>query len=242
MRRATTTLLIALVGHAATAGAVETSVPADDPRVTRWEQDVAALEALDRGAPPAGEILFIGSSSVRLWTTIAHDMAPWPAVGRGYGGARYRDLCHFVPRLVANHEPDAIVVFVANDLAAPAEGQTVDTVMVDVRATHARIRERHPRVPLLFIAITPTESRWAMWPEIQRLNAAMQRMCEASDDTFFIATAEQFLDPDTGRPDPALFRADRLHLSPAGYRVWARVIAAALDRAVGRVGLESAAP
>jgi lysophospholipase L1-like esterase len=114
--------------------------------------------------------------------------------------------------------------------------------MVDVRATHARIRERHPRVPLLFIAITPTESRWAMWPEIQRLNAAMQRMCEASDDTFFIATADQFLDPDTGRPDPALFRADRLHLSPAGYRVWARVIATALDRAVGRVGLESAAP
>jgi lysophospholipase L1-like esterase len=242
VRLPTAALLIALVVGTAVSWAVDTSIPADDPRVTRWEEDVAALEALDRGPPPAGEILFIGSSSVRLWTTIADDMAPWPAVGRGYGGARYRDLCHFVPRLVVNHDPTAIVVFVANDLAAPAEGQHVETVMIDVRATHARIRERHPRVPLLFVAVTPTESRWSMWPEIQRLNAAIEDLCEAHDDTVFVATAEHFLDPATGRPDPALFRPDRLHLSPAGYDVWAKVIAAALDHAVGRVGAATAVP
>lgn len=241
MRRPTVALLIAILGGL-TALAVETSIPAADPRVTRWEQDVAALEALDHGPQPDGEILFIGSSSVRLWTTIAEDMAPWPAVGRGYGGARYRDLCHFAPRLVANHDPRAIVVFVANDLSAPAEGQEVGTVMIDVRATHARIRERHPHVPLLFVAITPTESRWTLWPEIQRLNAAIADLCDAHDDTVFVATAAHFLDPETGRPDPDLFRADRLHLSPAGYDVWAQVIAAALDQAVGRVGAAAAVP
>jgi lysophospholipase L1-like esterase len=240
MRR--TTLLIALVGQAATSWAVDTSIPADDPRVTRWEQDVAALEALDRRPQPAGEILFIGSSSVRLWTTIADDMAPWPAVGRGYGGARYRDLCHFVPRLVANHEPRAIVVFVANDLASPADGRDVATVMIDIRATHAGIRQRHPRVPLVFVAVTPTESRWEMWPEIQRLNAAIEAMCHDRHDTFFVATADHFLDPRTGRPDPTLFRSDRLHLSPAGYRVWAGVIAAALEHALGTAEVEAASP
>jgi len=241
VRRSTLALLIALLGGLAPRAA-DTSIPADDPRVTRWEQDVADLEALDNGPRPAGEILVIGSSSVRLWTTIAEDMAPWPAVGRGYGGARYRDLCHFVPRLVANHDPRAIVVFVANDLAPPADGQEVDTVMIDVRATHARIRERHPRVPLLFVAITPTESRWTLWPKIRRLNAAIEDFCRTHDETFFVATAEQFLDPDTGRPDPDLFRTDRLHLSPAGYQVWARVIADALDRVVTRGGVEAAAP
>jgi hypothetical protein len=97
--------------------AAETSVAARDPEVTRWEPDIAALEALDgREADPPDAILFVGSSSIRLWDSITADMAPWSVVRRGYGGARYRDLCHFAPRLVANHDPRAIVVFVGNDI------------------------------------------------------------------------------------------------------------------------------
>ena len=57
--------------------------------------------------------------------------------------------------------------------------------------------------------------------------------------TFFIATAERFLDPDTGRPIPELFRDDRLHLSQAGYAVWARVIAAARDEVLADAQAES---
>jgi lysophospholipase L1-like esterase len=210
--------------------------PADHPDVTRWEPDVAALEALDAREPdPAGAILFIGSSSVRLWESIAADMAPWPVVRRGYGGARYRDLRHFASRLVANHDPRAIVVFVANDISEPEDAPTVAKVMVDVRATLAAIRDRHPRVPVFFVAVTPTESRWDVWPEISRLNAAIEAMTDAEPTTFFVPTAGRFLDPATGRPIPALFRDDRLHLSQAGYAVWAGVIAAALDEVLAEM-------
>lgn len=212
------------------AAAVETSRPAGDAAVTRWEPDIAALEALDaREADPPAAILFIGSSSIRLWDSIATDMAPWPAVRRGYGGARYRDLCHFATRLVARHDPRAIVVFAANDISQPDDVPPIDDVLLDVRATLSGIRARHPRVPVLFVAVTPTPSRWLLWPEIARLNAAIESLCADEDRTSFIATAERYLDPDTGRPDATLFRDDRLHLSPAGYAVWAETIAAALE-------------
>jgi len=209
----------------------ETTLPADDPRVTRWEKDVAAFERADAAAAdPAGAVLFVGSSSIRLWETIAADMAPYPAVRRGYGGARYRDLAHFAGRLVARHDPRAIVVFSANDMSdedgPPPE---VERVMVDVRATHALIRDRHPEVPILLVAVTPTEKRWRLWPRIQRLNLAIERLCADEPHTAFVATAERFLDPDTGRPDPALFKSDRLHLSAAGYAEWAAAISTALD-------------
>lgn len=211
--------------------AADTSLPAGDPEVTRWERDVAALEALDgRAADPPDAILFIGSSSIRLWDSIAADMAPWPVVRRGYGGARYRDLCHFAPRLVAKHDPRAIVVFVANDISDPGGSPTVDEVMGDVRATLAGIRGHHPRTPVFFVAVTPTESRWPLWPKIERLNTALEALAAAEEETFFIATAGRFLDPDTGRPIPRLFRADRLHLSREGYRAWADAISAALDQ------------
>jgi lysophospholipase L1-like esterase len=221
--------------------AVETSRPADDTAVARWEPDIAALEALDgRAADPPDAILFVGSSSIRLWDSIAADMAPWPVVRRGYGGARYRDLCHFAPRLVAGHDPRAIVVFAANDMATPGESPAVAEVMVDVRATLAGIRSRHPTVPVFFVAVTPTESRWQMWPEISRLNAAIEALAADEPATFFIATAERFLDADAGRPIPELFRADRLHLSQAGYAVWAEVIAAALADVLDEARVEAA--
>lgn len=233
-------ILLAVIGPGR-AVAVETSLPAGDAAVTRWERDVAALEAIDRRqADPADAILFIGSSSIRLWDSIAADMAPWPVVRRGYGGARYRDLCHYAPRLVAKHDPRAIVVFVANDITDADSAPSVGQVMVDVRATLAGIRGQHPRVPVLFVAVTPTAARWAMWPEVSRLNAAIDAMCAAEEGTFFIATAERFLEPDTGRPAAALFREDRLHLSQAGYAVWAEVIAAALTEVLDEAEAKAA--
>lgn len=214
--------------------AAETSLSATDPGVTRWEDEVAALEALDQAEPdPDDAILFIGSSSIRLWDSIADDMAPWAVVRRGYGGARFRDLCHHASRLVAAHDPRAIVVFVANDITSPTDSPSVEQVMTDVRATHHAIRQRHPQVPIWYIAVTPTESRWAAWPAIRGLNDAIEAMAAAEPDTFFITTADRFLDPGSGQPIPELFRDDRLHLSPAGYRVWAAEIRRALEAELG---------
>ncbi len=215
--------------------AAETTLPADDPEVTRWEEEVAALEAIDRAEPdPDDAILFIGSSSIRLWESIAADLEPWPVIRRGYGGARYRDLCHYTRRLVAAHEPRAVVVFVANDITSPTESPSVDQVMADVRATLAAIRGCHPDVPVFFIAVTPTESRWPAWRQIEKLNEALAELAATEPETGFIATASRFLDPATGRPIPALFRDDRLHLSAAGYAIWAELIAGALEAKLGR--------
>jgi lysophospholipase L1-like esterase len=227
-------VLAALVSHSGQAVEVETTLPADDPEVIRWEKEVAALEALDQAeVDPAEAILFIGSSSIRLWETIAADMEPWPVIRRGYGGARYRDLCHFADRLVVPHEPRAIVVFVANDITSPTTSPAAERVMVDVRATQAAIRDRHPRVPVFYVAVTPTESRWSAWQQISALNDAIADLAASEADTFFIPTAKRFLDSATGQPIPALFRKDKLHLSAAGYRIWAEQISAALEAQIG---------
>lgn len=225
-------VVVGVLCAAAAAAAEPAATPrlaADDPAVTRWEAEIAALEALDAAEPdPPEAILFLGSSSIRLWDTIAEDLAPWPAVRRGYGGARYRDLAHFVTRLVAPHDCRAIVIFVGNDIT-PQESPTIAEVMQDVHAVHARIRELRPDVPLVLVAVTPTPARWAAWPEIARLNDAMAGFAAAAPGTTFVATADRFLDGASGRPIPALYRADRLHLSREGYRIWADMLGAALD-------------
>ena len=85
-----------------------------------FEKEVSALEKLDVASTASkNELLFVGSSSVRLWDNIKNDMSPYKSVKRGYGGAHYYDLIHFTDRLVTSHNPKAILLFVANDITGP---------------------------------------------------------------------------------------------------------------------------
>ena len=66
----------------------------DDPAV--WEPMIAEFERAAAEAPPApGSVLFLGASAIRFWDSLADDMAPLPAVGRGFGGAKVADVHHF---------------------------------------------------------------------------------------------------------------------------------------------------
>ena len=59
----------------------------------------------------------MGSSSIRRWVSLAEDMAPYSSINRGYGGAHYYDLIHFVDRLIeGKNKTSAVFLFVANDI------------------------------------------------------------------------------------------------------------------------------
>ena len=55
-----------------------------------FEKEILNLEKLDSIKQATKEdLLFIGSSSVRLWNEIERDMSPYNSIKRGYGGAHY---------------------------------------------------------------------------------------------------------------------------------------------------------
>lgn len=202
----------------------------DLPRVRAWEPTIAAFEELDRNTTyPENAILFAGSSSIRLWASLAEDMAPYPVIQRGYGGARCCDFAVYADRILHPHRPRAIVLFIANDIAGRDGDKTPDEVLELFRYIVERIRITHPETPVFWIAITPTESRWQAWPKIRELNQKIHDHCAQHPHLHYIATEDQFL-TDQGRPRADLFRDDRLHLNDAGYRVWTRIIRHELDR------------
>jgi glycerophosphoryl diester phosphodiesterase len=63
------------------------------PAVQAWETDIQKFEQLDKSVTYSEDaILFAGSSSIRLWSTLEKDMAPYPVIQRGYGGAKLSDF------------------------------------------------------------------------------------------------------------------------------------------------------
>lgn len=196
----------------------------------RWEKTIQALEQRDRTDPdPAGAILFVGSSSIRLWETMAEQMAPYPTIRRGYGGAKFDDVDHYAKRLIYPHRPRAIVFFVGNDVSGAENDKSPEQVVALVDSIVGKIRAKHAETPIFFIEVTPTNRRWAVWPKIRAVNAALAEYCSDNHRVHLISTAGHFLNQE-GKPIGELFRDDQLHLNSDGYALWTKIIKRRLNQ------------
>ena len=197
---------------------------------SKWENDIAKLERLDKSQDYSEDsILFIGSSSIRLWSSIKDDLNPYETIRRAYGGARYTDLIHFTKRLVSSHDIKAVGVFVANDITGGMNDLTPPEVLNLAKFVVKQIRSSHLDTPIFFIETTPTPKRWKAWPEISNANDLIMRYCNEKKGLFYISTRDYFIDKN-GLPKEDLFIKDKLHLNRNGYSVWGGIIKNNLNR------------
>lgn len=204
--------------------------------VVKWQQEVNALKSLPVSKNEA-TLLFLGSSSIRLWDSIQQDMHPYFAINRGYGGAGLMDFVVYANELSAPHKAAAILLFVANDITGSSEDLAPEKVLFYFKLAVKEIRESHPAAPIVWIEVTPTPSRWSVLPEISRSSNLIRTYCEQHTDLYFIATSSHFLAKD-GKPDPCLFLPDMLHLNRKGYKLWSEVIKQELSAQLPELSLK----
>lgn len=209
-------------GEAAVSPAVERDSGGET--ASKWyEPEIRAFESADRASPPEpGMVLFVGSSSIRMWSTLAADMAPARVLNRGFGGSKTGEVLEVFERIIAPYEPRAIVYYCGdNDLGTEnkdAEGTAVGFIEFEKRA-----RAMWPEVEVMYIAIKPSIARWSNWEAMKRANEIVRGYCERTDGATFLDIATPMLGAD-GSPDPALFASDGLHLNAKGYEVWTGVV------------------
>ena len=211
--------------------AVEALLEPYRERSEKWQEDVAKLAVGNATDGGAEHVLFLGSSSFRLWDTIHEDLAPVKVVKRAYGGARFRDLAIYTPELIAGLRFSKAVIFIANDITGKENEDTdPETTSKLARLVIAQLRIEHPEVPIHLVAVTPTPVRYKHWPRIQVTNVMLRKIAETTPGVFYIPTAYAFLDRD-GHPRAELFKEDRLHLNSIGYQIWARILLGAFETA-----------
>jgi hypothetical protein len=194
------------------------------PEVKAWESDIEKFEQLDvTKSYPSDAILFAGSSSIRLWSTIGKDMMPYNVIQRGYGGAKLSDFAVYADRIIYPHPCKAIVIFIGNDISGNENDKSPLEVSQLFRKTLYIIRRKFTDTPVFWISVTPTPSRWAVWPEIKEANEMIKEICDSHRNTYFIDTEKYFLNS-SGLPRSELFIEDKLHLNDEGYRIWSGII------------------
>jgi len=203
----------------------------NDPNA--WEGSIRTFEAQDRRQPPPpGVIVFAGSSSFTFWDTLEKDMAPLAVLNRGFGGARMQDVVHYAERIVWPYHPRAVVLFAGtNDIAWPRPA-SAQVVYEGYLAFVQRVRARLPGVPIYFVGITPTPSRWKYWPIVQEANRLIREHTRSDPNLRFIDLTDHLLGQD-GQPDRRLYRSDRLHPNAQGYVRWTAVIKPVLTADLG---------
>lgn len=188
----------------------------------RWEADIRAFEEADRTSPPPqGGILFIGSSSIRLWKTLATDFPDHQVINRGFGGSQLSDSIHYFDRIVLPYRPRQIVLYAgSNDIAA---GESAEQVAADFREFVGLVRRSLPGTSVAYIAIAPNEARWSLMPEFTKANELIRQFTMTDPKLSFIDVVPHMLGAD-GRPQPDLYVDDRLHMNANGYALWTRIV------------------
>jgi lysophospholipase L1-like esterase len=186
---------------------------------TKWEKEVTAYEAADRQNPPPRDgILFIGSSTIRLWKTLSDDFPGYKVINRGFGGTEIVDSTHFADRLIFPHVPKQIFLRAGgNDIHA---GRTPREVAADFLKFVRTVQERLPKTEILFIALSPAPARWGEGDKARELNRLIRDLALQLPRVGFVDAYDISLTSD-GRARPELFVKDRLHFAPEGYKLLA---------------------
>ena len=204
--------------------AVGTPAVAADDTTTPWKSAFDAFATDDAAHPrPPGGVLFVGSSSIRLWNDLEDQFRNLPVViKRGFGGSQLSDCVKHLNRLVVRYRPRTVLVYAGdNDLAAGTPPREVLRRFVAfVEGVHREL----PNADIAYISIKPSPSRIALLPQIREANALIRAYADAEGKVDFIDVYTPMLDV-RGMPRAELFRADALHLNADGYALWKRVIA-----------------
>lgn len=187
-----------------------------------WKAEIDQLTANDATQPLApGGAVFVGSSSIRLWRSLAADFPGRPVLNRGFGGSQLADSVHYFDRLVAAHRPSIVVLYAGeNDLN---DGKTPEQVAADFAAFRAKIQADLPGARLFYLSIKLSPSREKIWEGARRANALIAAACAADPRCTFVDLVTPMTGAD-GRPRAELFGPDRLHLNADGYALWTSVL------------------
>jgi lysophospholipase L1-like esterase len=189
----------------------------------RWAAEIAKLTAKDASAPPpAHGVVFVGSSSIRLWTTLATDFPNIATINRGFGGSELADSVFYIDRVVLPYRPRTVVLFAGtNDIWA---GKTPETVAADFRAFRTKLHAALPETRLIYLSLTYAPSRARAHDAVRATNRLIAEECAKDPRCTFVDVSTPLFAAN-GQLRPELYVEDQLHMNASGYAIWTKVLA-----------------
>lgn len=172
--------------------------------------------------PPAHAILFIGSSSFRMWQDVRDYFPGHAIINRGFGGSTLLDQLLYMDDIVFSYSPRQIVVYCGENDLASGDAVTPDEVLGRFTKWFMLVRKKLPDARITYVSIKPSPSRWNLEKKFIETNAKIRNFLRKQHDADFVDIWNKMLR--NKEPDPNLFVEDSLHMNANGYRIWQKAI------------------
>lgn len=186
-------------------------------------QEIQNFKAQDKlNPPPKNAILFVGSSSIRMWKSLDKDFPAHTVLNRGFGGSTLLDLEYYLNDIVLPYQPKQIIIYSGeNDVAGG--NISAEELLERFQSVFEGIRAEMPKVPIAFVSMKPSPSREQYMPVLEEGNAMVKDYLKNKPNTQYIDIYSPMLDGD-GKPKADIFLEDKLHMNEKGYQIWTDVI------------------
>ncbi len=182
--------------------------------------DIAAFKKQDSAAfPGTGKILFVGSSSFTKWTDVQSYFPSHHIINRGFGGSTLPDVIRYENDIIFPYQPKQIVIYCGENDVAADTATTGAMVFERFKKLFTDIRAKLPGVPVMFVSLKPSPSRWQMRARSMEANRLIKKYLKKKKHTRFINVWNVMLN-EKGEPREELFIKDRLHMNADGYKIW----------------------
>ena len=202
-------------------------VSTQDPKAEPFAKDITAFEAKDKTSPPPqNEIVFVGSSSIRMWKS-TEAFPDLKVINRGFGGSQISDSVKYADRIILPYKPRIVVVFAGgNDINA---GKTPEQVADDFKALVAKIHGALPKTKIYYLSLFPNVKRRTQDEKCCKVNDLVLAITKGDARLGYIDTAVKMRAADGG-PRPELLRDDGLHMNDDGYKIWNEIVGTVLRK------------
>ncbi|GAA4438598.1 SGNH/GDSL hydrolase family protein [Pontibacter saemangeumensis] len=201
---------------------------AQDDKPPFWDEIQAYKQQDSAQMAPKDAILFVGSSSFRMWDSMQEMFPNHTVINRGFGGSNLLDLKYYLNDIVLPYQPKQIVIYSGeNDLA----GGTVQApeVLARFQDVFQSIRQEMPQVPIVYVSIKPSPSRWQYKPVMEEANKLIRAYLKSQPKAKFVDVYSLMLDKGK-KPKSEIFLDDSLHMNNKGYQIWQKALTPHLSK------------
>jgi lysophospholipase L1-like esterase len=175
------------------------------------------------GFPPQHAILFVGSSSFTKWTDVQDYFPGYSIINRGFGGSSLPDVIRYANDIIFPYNPKQVVIYCGDNDFAFSDTVTAEIVVARVKQLFQLIRNKLPGANITYVSIKPSPSRARFMPKEEVANKAIKDFLATQKNTAFVDVYHPML-AENGRPIPAIFLGDSLHMNAGGYAIWKKAI------------------
>ena len=197
---------------------------AQEPKPAFW-YDIQSFKKQDSLQMPAkNSILFVGSSSFTNWRDVQKYFPLYPIINRGFGGSSLPDVIRYERDIIFPYQPKQIVIYCGENDIAGDSTVTGKTVFERFKKLFTSIRTNLANVPIAYICMKPSPSRWNMKERMIEGNVLIRKyLRKKKNNAKFIDVWKAMLGPD-GKPINDIFLKDKLHMNAKGYAIWQKLI------------------